>query len=331
MTLPPVLNAFGAHTLPILVVVDVDPDWRAPGAAGVPYTGGLEWRGLLEGVPRLLELTKSIRDDFGHPIRFTWLLRSDDQIGSISGDPASVATTFESFWRDRVALGDEVGWHPHLWRYSESRNIWYQEIQDLDWMNSCLKDGYAALRRHFRICAAKSGWTFHTNETMRTFAALGVAADLSALPGMVYRHTIPGTDLPLGTFAWDRTPQEPYQPGPGDYQMPGGRNGLSIIEIPNWTFPTGRIRNIRRAMGGRSPRDFANLAKHPALVARGFGQPPWSVPFVCYFHPEELLGFNRLFDARYAVSNLERLFATCRGRGLRPRMTVPSELVPAAG
>ncbi len=166
MTFTPPLRSLGARVLPILVVVDVDPDWRAPGGSGVPYRGGVSWHGLREGVPRLLELTKHLRDDFGQPIRFTWLVRSDEQMAALSGDTAFVATAFESFWRERLAAGDEVGWHPHLWRYSERHRLWYQETRDVDWMTSCLRDGHAALARHFRILAAKSGWTFHTNDTL---------------------------------------------------------------------------------------------------------------------------------------------------------------------
>ncbi len=331
MTFAPLLRSLGTRVLPILVVVDVDPDWRAPGGSGVPYAGGISWRGLREGVPNLLELTKHLRDDFGQPIRFTWLVRSDEQMAALSGDTAFVATAFESFWRERLAAGDEVGWHPHLWRFSERHRLWYQETRDIDWMASCLRDGHTALARHFRICAAKSGWTFHTNDTMRIFEELGVAADLSALPGMSYAGAIPRSNLPLGCFDWDRTPQEPYLPNPADYQRPAVRRGRSIVEIPNWTFPTGRIRNIRRALHGRPPRDFANLAKHPWLVGDGFSRPPWSVPFVCYFHPEELLGFSRLFDASHVLRNFEHLFTACRARGMQARMTVPSEIVPDGG
>src|SRR6266540_4388192 len=327
MSFVPPVRSLGARVLPILVVVDVDPDWRALDGSGVPYTGGVSWRGLRVGIPRLLELTKDLRDEFGQPIRFTWLLRADEQMAALCDDTAFVATAFESFWRERLAAGDEVGWHPQLWRYSERHRLWYQETRDVDWMASCLRDGHAALARHFRIHAAKSGWTFHTNDTVRIFEELGVVADLSALPGMSYAGAIPRSDLPLGCFDWERSPQEPYRPNPTDYQRPAGRRGRSIVEIPNWTFPTGRVLNIRRAMMGRPPRDFANLAKHSSLVSEAFGRPPWSVPFVCYFHPEELLGFSHLFSVEHAVRNLNLLFATCRTRGLYARSTTPSELI----
>ncbi len=156
MSFVPPVRSLGARVLPILVVVDVDPDWRALDGSGVPYTGGVSWRGLRVGIPRLLELTKDLRDEFGQPIRFTWLLRADEQMAALCDDTAFVATEFESLWRERLAAGDEVGWHPHLWRYSEKHRVWYQETRDVDWMASCLRDGHAALARHFRIHAAKS-------------------------------------------------------------------------------------------------------------------------------------------------------------------------------
>lgn len=315
-------------TLPIAVVVDVDPDWRAPGTSGEAYRGEIRWDGLRQGVPHLLRLLHGLRDSDGRPVRFTWMLRSDEQIAESCGDPARLADEFGDFWAERQKAGDEIGWHPHLWRYAEREQVWYQEHSDMDWIRNCLQEGFAALSRRFRIRAAKPGWTYHDNLTMRTFAELGVRVDMSALPGMVYRGFVPGTEYPLGHYDWSRAPQEPYHPRTDDYQMPGDGDALSILEVPNWTFPIGFVRGFMHTVRGRSWRDFANPAKDPNLVGRGFRNPPYTVPFVCYFHPEELLRPTWMFNANHVARNLELLLDACADRGLRSSFVVGSDFRP---
>lgn len=313
-------------SLPVVVVVDVDPDWRTPGMRRKPYLGDLGWKGVSEGIPRLLRLISDIKDPQSNPVRFTWLLRSDRQMAELTGNPTYVADEFNELWRARLAAGDEIGWHPHLWRYSERARVWYQETRDQDWMRECLREGHRALAQRFSIRTAKTGWTQHDNLTMRTFSDLGVEVDISALPGMRYANTIPGTDLPLGSYDWSRAPQEPYFPSTHDYQIPGNGHSLDVLEVPNWTFPVRGLRHHLRRLRNRSWRDFANAAKSPTLVSEGFTHPPTTVPFACYFHPEELIGPEPMFRAGHVATNLRTLLAACQDRGLVPRMMTASQL-----
>ncbi len=311
--------------LPIAIVVDVDPDWRIPERSGTPSPGGVSWRGLTEGIPRLLRVLEPLKDSEGKSVRFTWLLRSDEQIATLTGNPASLADEFADFWRSRAKAGDEIGWHPHLWRYSEQDRNWFQETSDVDWIRDCLRDGYSALSQRFQIRTAKSGWTFHSNETMRIFSDLGLQSDVSALPGMSYTSRMPGFKPPFGTYDWDRAPQEPYHPRRDDYQTPGDGDSLPILELPNWTFPVGRLRGFLHSPRGRSQRDFCNPAKSPSLSVCGFAHPPFTTPFVCYFHPEELLGPNYLFRAENVARNLMTLLSSCDGNRMQPKFCTTSE------
>ena len=313
-------------TLPVAMVVDVDPDWRLAGQSSRAYSGEMSWDGLRRGVPFLLESLAGIRDASGGPVRFTWLLRSDEQMASTYGDAAYIADEFADFWRRRRAAGDEIGWHPHTWRYSEAEHLWYQEHSDEDWVRRCLREGFNSLARRFPIQAAKAGWTYHDNKTIRTFSELGVKVDLSALPGMVHRGSVPGTRHPLGDYDWSRAPQEPYHPRPDDYQVPGDGHALPILEVPNWTYPVGVFRRLEHQVRGRSWRDFANPAKSPRLVGRAFRRPPYTVPFVCYFHPEELLSPSWMFGSKHVARNLASVLEACAAQGLRSRFVVASEL-----
>lgn len=312
--------------LPITTVVDVDPDWRVAGTSGSAYKGEMQWEGLLKGVPNLLRVIRGIHDSEGRDVRFTWLLRSDEQMAMAYGDPAHIADEFADFWSSRQAAGDEIGWHPHMWRYSESERLWFQERRDEDWIRNCAKEGFAALSRRFQVRVAKPGWTYHDNLTMRIFSDLGVKVDLSALPGMAYHGFIPGTTHSLGHYDWRRAPQEPYHPRSDDYQIPGDGHALPILEVPNWTFPIGNVRRLIHRIRGRSSRDFADPAKSPTLVGRGFRNPPYTVPFVCYFHPEELLGPTWLFNATHVARNIRLVLEACETRGFRSKFVVGSDL-----
>ena len=313
-------------TLPVAVAVDVDPDWRLTGQPAREDSRGMQWEGLRRGVPLLLEAVARIRDADGRPVRFTWLLRSDEQMASAYGDPAYIADEFADFWCRRREAGDEIGWHPHTWRYSDADHLWYQEHSDEDWVRQCLREGFTSLARRFPIQAAKPGWTFHDNQTMRTFSDLGVKIDLSALPGMAHHGSVRGTSHPLGDYDWRRAPQEPYHPRPDDYQVPGDGHTLPILEVPNWTYPLGAVRRLNHQVRGRSWRDFANPAKSPALVGRAFREPPYTVPFVCYLHPEELLSPSWMFGSKHVGQNLARLLEACEARGVRSRFAVASQL-----
>jgi len=314
--------------LPIVVAVDVDPDWRIPGASGTPYRGELDWVGLFKGVPQMVQSVRGLIDSQGRHVRFTWLLRSDDQIGSILGDPAFLADRFAEFWRERLAQGDEIGWHPHTWRFSERERVWYQEQKDVDWVRECFRDGHRALSRHFQIRTAKPGWMYHDNFTMRVFDELGIEADLAAMPGAGYAGKVPGTDLPLWVYDWLEAPQEPYYPSRSNYKRPGAAC-LRLLEVPNWTFPLGLIRSVLHRIRAQSDRDLANPAKFPFLVRRAFTKPPLTVPFVCSFHPEELLGRSLLFACRNVFDNMSALLRVCKQRGIPTRMTVGNEIPPS--
>src|SRR5947207_15684874 len=95
--------------LPIVVIVDVDPDWRIFGAAGAPQKGEMRWEGLRRGVPNLLRLVEGLRDSRGGSVRFTWMLRSAAQSEMAYGDPAHGADAFADCGEACKALAAQLG------------------------------------------------------------------------------------------------------------------------------------------------------------------------------------------------------------------------------
>lgn len=353
-------------TEPILDVVvgcDCDPDRPGYGGARHDTRGELAWRGVEEGVPRLRGIADTVLDDFGNPVRITWCIRSDLQMREIYGDCAWPAAQFASLWRDLESAGDELAWHPHVWRWDHRAGCWYQEIEDDEWITECLEAGHRDLARRLGHApvTSRTGWEFHNNTTMTTIRRLGIRVDFSAIPG---RHT-PGCPDQWGSrlnchVDWRGTPEEPYVPARSDYRRPeeGEGNGR-LRELPMSVLDSrflkvariarkicsGRVRAIRElgsALSGDNgdaggnklyatmpPLFFSRLAATQIRRARERGH----ASLVTAMHPDEMcvagLGLTTLHHPRHLQANLAGLLRRARLSGVRVRFTTPAEMFKA--
>jgi len=278
----------------------------------------LTWVGVEEGIPRFvqaLEEQAQVRGE-ARP-RITWCVRSDLQMERVYGDCAWPFRRFEAMWRELEAAGDDIAWHPHLWRWSEDHNCWYQETEDADWIERCLRAGYAticeACGRKLRTC--RMGWEYHSDLTMGIIDELGIEVDLSATPGR-RRHAVGDRgSMRHGELDWSITGAEPYHPSRADYRRPprDGEAALSVLEVPRTTARSA-IWGVGRALWGVAnalrrgdlgamarmsdvrgyvhappltahPRAFRPLLRHWSRHASTNGSP---AAFVTCFHADEL-------------------------------------------
>src|SRR3989442_3520123 len=75
----------GMSTLPIVIAVAVDPDWRIPDASGTPYRGAVQWLGPLKSVPRMLDSTRRFTGRPGPKLRHPSMPRSDNHNALLMG------------------------------------------------------------------------------------------------------------------------------------------------------------------------------------------------------------------------------------------------------
>ncbi len=260
------------NTLYVVIGCDCDPDRPQYGGTRYDTRTSLKWRGVREGILRAREIADDIQDDFGNPLKMTWCVRSDLQMKEIYGDCAWPYSEFVDLWESLAGRGDEIAWHPHLWRWSERYGCWYQEIEDGDWIRNCLQQGYAALssRMGRAPVTSRMGWEFHSDTTMQTIAELGIKVDFSAVPG---RFT-PGAADHLGSVFncyvdWRNTPEQAYMPSAADYRRGPEANevALRVIELPMSTFRSrvldiaACLRRTARAKGGDKLRHLSIAAK----------------------------------------------------------------------
>ena len=220
----------------IVIGCDTDPDRKG----FIENISGekLSWRGMTEGIPETKQAVSGFTDSRGKPPVFTWLMRADEQIKILYGDFNGVLEENKDFIRELEKSGDEIGWHPHFYRYNEKHKVWYQELKDIDWQCDVLESAYGSFNRSVpgRPVSVRTGWIYHNNSTLSKLDQLGVKVDFSAAPGL---KTNPpkNRSFPYNIYDWFITGNEPYYPSVNDYRRAAkeGENALSILEAPNFT------------------------------------------------------------------------------------------------
>lgn len=325
--------------MPIVIGCDTDPDRES--LLGPLPADRLHWRGMLDGIPALKASVAALRDAEGAPPRFTWLLRADDQVRTLHGSYAWTLEANRAFCDALAASGDELGWHPHFWRYDAAARRWHQDVEDAAWQLAMLRDAHAALRgAGLSPSSVRMGWTYHTAATMRTLGELDVRVDFSALPGLRTIHGTPSRRSE-NLYDWFNAPAVTYRPARTDHQRAGqGAEAAGPLELPTfvarsafWGLLAGAqlARKTRRiaplADAVRRPRYIANLTAAPGLFApliraveraarRARDGAAPAPAFATYFHPDELLpNRSRMYALGHVAANLAALLAGIRAAG----------------
>ncbi len=347
------------NTLYVVIGCDCDPDRPQYGGTRYDSRAPLKWRGVREGIPRVREIADGIRDDFGNSVKITWCVRSDLQMKEIYGDCAWPYAEFRDLWQSLADQGDEIAWHPHLWRWSDEHGCWYQEIEDEGWMRDCLYQGYTTLTAHmgYAPTTSRMGWEFHNNITMRQIDELGIKVDFSAIPGRFTRGSADHLGSVFNCYVdWRNTPERAYVPSGSDYRREPKANeeALRITELPMSIFRSrvlsiaARLRRTAKAKdwaglrqlfgtaNGNAPSLKAYITTHPYIFSRLAATQLNKVKengcsfLVTAFHADELLKDSRmlarLHGAEHLQNNLERLRRACAEWGVHLRFVTAREL-----
>lgn len=294
-------------TNPLYVVIgcDVDPD--RPGYGGTLYNAGRKkqvWNGI-QCIPTLKNALDPVKDSNGRNVAITWLLRCDEQMNITEGSHSYLLNAFTELWKQCENSGDEIGWHPHFWRLDNNQTTWVQEIHDIEFQRSVLREGFEAFTEAWNKPpkSVRMGWDYHNNETLCMLSELGVHIDFSALP---YQRN----EDSLGYYDWSRTATHPYFPSANDFQQQGTKeDALSIVELPvgilqsKWVDAVFQLwMAVKRKSVARLWRLVRNnnLPSNPRTMT--ICAPPFLFNamtrdilrrkedwFVTYFHPDELL------------------------------------------
>lgn len=207
----------------LMITIDVDSDFFD--SALSPHSNReLQWKGISKGIPLLIETFQKYRDSFDNPIKIIWFVRVDNQIKELYGNAAYLLNQYKDTWKMLLRRGDEIGWHPHLYR--KSGENWIQETRHHH-ISKDLQESYMAMiEEGFSPICSRIGEAFQSNEIMSDLWKLGIKIDSTAMPGRVRMDN----DRKIN---WSGTPQHAYYPSMSDYRLPAeGEDRVGILEFP---------------------------------------------------------------------------------------------------
>jgi hypothetical protein len=321
----------GLSEILFIIGCDGDPD-PMPDESYCPpekLAETMSWNCLKKSVSEIKGVQNEVKDGNGNTPRVTWFLRSDQQMNDIYTNHAYPVKAFKTIWENRIYEGDEIGWHPHFWRWNTEHGVWYQEMEDHIWMESCLTKGFQSISQIWEPKAVRTGNDFLNDFVISKLNNLGLVTDLSVLPGMKYEGDIIDPNLAFRVNKMDylKCPTSPYFPSQKDYRIED-KYPLGILEIPSSTFhiprktlfirflyniiPYRKGNGIVRPRIKRSKMTIFAIAKHPnyfrvgleAFFRKNIKYNGIST-LMGYFHPHEIASKTRLFSTDNLKENIK--------------------------
>jgi peptidoglycan/xylan/chitin deacetylase (PgdA/CDA1 family) len=231
------MTAASTRPIPVVLTIDAEPDHPWPPLdKRDPWLG---FEGWLEYVP---ELRDHLERATGRPAAFTLALRMDEQIARVYGDPAWAADTYGPQLDAMTAAGDELGLHPHAWRWQDPPGRWLQDHADDALVEEVIAGSFEAYRNAFgRDCRVhRFGSRFVSAGIVSQLKALGVRVDTTVEPGARGMAALEKSVVSTGWLPdQGHAPRIPYRPADGDPFSPatGGTNdGTELWMLPATSF-----------------------------------------------------------------------------------------------
>jgi len=309
----------------VALTFDLDPDPAADsGADSAVATLGADrgegrpsWRGVEEGVPAIREALDRAAEDLGTALPATWFVRADDQIADDYGDAGAMFDRHGEILSRLKERGDEIAWHPHLYRRFGAG--WRQEREEAALREQMERAHAAIIKKGARVQSARIGGNYGSNGIVATLEALGIAVDSTAMPGRK-------RDDANYAFDWETTPDHPYHPSRADYRRPG-EPAAALIEVPLSMVP------VQAPYDTQPLRRYVDLAFLPKALTEGLsGHISNTTLLVTIAHPAHLLPALAppepgllAFNLAALKANLAAIIEECRRNKKKPRFITLAE------
>jgi hypothetical protein len=224
--------------VPLIFCFDVEPD-----AFFIDPTRREPWPGF-EATFAFAEKTRPRWEALtGRPARFNWFLRLDPQIAHVYGDAAWVLRHYERQFAVLQARGDEIGIHPHGYRWDDVDREWVLDYGNQPWIERCVQSSAEQFARVLgRPCRAfRCGDRWHSQATAALVRRLGITYDLTLEPGHAEETLRHPAERVTGSLPdMRRAPLMPFHPHADDYQRAdaAATNGSAAF----WTIPMSTAR-----------------------------------------------------------------------------------------
>jgi hypothetical protein len=229
--------------IPVVLAIDVEPD-----EAEVPLGRRLPWLGFETMTSYARKLRPRLAEASGAPVRFNWFLRMDAQIAHAYGSATWVAESYRSQLEELRDEGDEIGLHPHAWRWIDPPGRWLADWGHREGADQIVRDAFAAFESAFgrRCVSQRFGDRYLSADMVATLRDLGVRTDLTVEPGApgIHRHA----------------PRSPYVPSDRDPMVASLQHTVGegdLWEVPMTAFNPDPLLSLWRR--------GARRLRHPGL------------------------------------------------------------------
>lgn len=213
-----------ARPLPVVVIVNLEPDLRVTTNDGTSTWDGVE--------PTMRVIEEWRRGDPAIPV--TWLWRCDPSIAQGFGDAGWALRRWRGRIVDAMARGDDVGVHPHLWRWSAPLKTFVSDAANDEWKAACVRTSTEAFQREVGTPARLSqmGDGYFDPVILRALVDCGVTIDLTLEPGGPSRTHMVHSKLTTGVIPdRRRAPRGAFRPSWKQPLQPG-RNAAPLWVLP---------------------------------------------------------------------------------------------------
>src|SRR5215813_11933640 len=214
---------------PIIICIDVEPDERA-----VDPRKREDWSGFHETWKYFARLWPSLELATQAPARFGWFLRMDPQVSHTYGSGGWAVTRYRELFAEALLAQDEIGLHPHAWRWDDSEQKWISDFANQEWVERCVRQSFDEFENCFKsTCRSiRFGDRWINNQTVKLIERLGARFDLTIEPG---RKPEKPPELFTGALPdYTPAPRRHYRPSKSDFLQPGSflsRRNLWMLPV----------------------------------------------------------------------------------------------------
>ena len=218
--------------------------------------------------PRLAEAS-------AEDVRFLWFVRCDPQIETAFGSADDLLRLRAELFDRLAGQGDQIGVHPHSWRWDDDAGTWVSDFGDPAWIEHCVRMSFETYREHFGVpCRLhRFGDRWFAGELVPLLEELGARFDLTLEPGARGASVLaPGERVTGGIPDYMRAPREPYRPSPSDFLLPDPLEHSALWMIPlSAADPSSALPVARRV--GRNVRHPFGPRHRPLTLYRAWSSP----------------------------------------------------------
>lgn len=213
-------------SLPVVLCIDIEPDPRTP-----PVPCADPWLGFELLLAQIEPLRQLIERTTGRPARLNWFLRADPQIEVAYGSLRWGIDRYRGALDRLAEAGDELGVHPHSWRWRPEQGGWLSDQADPEWVANCARCALETFAEAFgRPCRAyRHGDRYWSDALWALIADAGVTVDLTPEPGMPMASRLSASERATGWI--------PHLPGDRHQPFIARRSTSALVSLPLTTVP----------------------------------------------------------------------------------------------